>query len=441
MNILSISTFNQTHFNHNTIRMIISNKYPLYNSILLFSLTFLLLCSPVVSSHAQDSTKVWNHTKADSSKQALNMDAVYNRPFLTTNKLPVAVGGYIEANTQYETIDGANDGLHFQMRRMTLFFSSTIAKKIKFISELEFENGTQEIGMETALMDIEFHPLLNFRSGVLLNPIGAFNQNHDGPKWDFVDRPLASTEIIPTTLSNVGFGFHGKYFHRRSIIGYEAYLTNGLNEKLILNESDHTSFHEAKEGADRFVRNEGQQPMLTAKIALRNRKWGELGLSFLSGVYNHWKNEGVVVDQKRLASIVALDVNTSLFKNRITVVGECIRSMVELPANYVQTYGTGQFGFYVDVIGNIWTGQVLGWEHAKLNMGLRTDYADYNTDRFRDTKNKIFDESWALTGSVAFRPSGTVVLRLNYKYMERKDFVGNPPEKTGSIQFGVSSYF
>lgn len=237
---------------------------------------------------AQDTTKVLLRSKADSSSTALNMDAVFNRPFLTTNKLPVAVGGYMEANTQYSSTGGASDGLHFQMRRMTLFFPSTVARKIKFISEIEFENGTQEIGLETALMDIELHPLFNFRSGVLLNPIGAFNQNHDGPKWDFVDRPIASTEIIPTTLSNVGFGFHGKYFYHRSTIGYEAYLTNGFDEKLILNESNHTSFHEANEGSNKFIQSNGQQPMFTGKLAIRNRKLGEIGLSYLSGVYNQW---------------------------------------------------------------------------------------------------------------------------------------------------------
>ena len=60
------------------------------------------------------------------------MDAVYNRPFLQPGKLPVAIGGYMEANTQYAVTDGITDGFSFQFRRTNLFFSSTIAKKIKF---------------------------------------------------------------------------------------------------------------------------------------------------------------------------------------------------------------------------------------------------------------------------------------------------------------------
>lgn len=68
-----------------------------------------------------------------------------------------------------------------------------------------------------------------------MNPIGAFNQNHDGPRWDFIDRPISATTIIPSTLSNVGFGFYGKHFTPNLTIGYEAYLTNGFDDNIVSN--------------------------------------------------------------------------------------------------------------------------------------------------------------------------------------------------------------
>jgi hypothetical protein len=37
----------------------------------------------------------------DSSKNLMNMDAVYNRPFIAMGKLPVSLGGYMEANWQH----------------------------------------------------------------------------------------------------------------------------------------------------------------------------------------------------------------------------------------------------------------------------------------------------------------------------------------------------
>ena len=65
------------------------------------------------------------------------------------------------------------------MRRLSLFVSSSVSKRIKFLSEIEFEDGAKEISVEFASVDMEFNPLFNLRGGIVLNPIGAFNQNHD----------------------------------------------------------------------------------------------------------------------------------------------------------------------------------------------------------------------------------------------------------------------
>ncbi len=154
---------------------------------LLFIITYFL------SQHltAQIDPSLLRRIPTDTTGMQLNMDAVYNRPFLQVGKLPVAIGGYAEANYQYLQQDGISEGHQFQMRRMTLFVSSSIYKRIKFLSEIEFEDGTKEINIEFASIDFEFSPLLNFRGGIVMNPIGAFNQNHDGPKWEFIDRPEA----------------------------------------------------------------------------------------------------------------------------------------------------------------------------------------------------------------------------------------------------------
>ena len=86
----------------------------------------------------------------DSIRESMNMDAVYDRPFLTFDKFPVNLGGYLEANSIYSIEDGLSEGLSFQARRLTLFVSASISKRIKFLTELEFENGTEEIANEFA---------------------------------------------------------------------------------------------------------------------------------------------------------------------------------------------------------------------------------------------------------------------------------------------------
>ncbi|MFZ1703147.1 MAG: hypothetical protein WAT79_02310 [Saprospiraceae bacterium] len=388
-----------------------------------------------------DSTKWIQRIPVDTSTQKLNMDAVYNRPFLTAGKLPIAIGGYMEANTQYASTDGVTDGLSFQARRFTLFFSSTIAKKIKFLSELEFEDGTKEINIEFAAMDVEFHPLLQLRGGIVMNPIGAFNQNHDGPRWDFIDRPISSTTIIPSTLANVGFGLHGKYFAHNWIIGYETYLTNGFDDNIISNSDNRTSLVAGKSNPVKFEESNSGLPMFTGKLAIRNRNIGEIGLSYMSGVFNKYKIDGLEVDEKRFVRVFAVDFNTSLLNNRIEITGEVSKVKVDVPETYSQTFGTDQLGGFVDIIGTVLKRPMLGWEKAKLNVGVRLEYADYNQGNFNETDDNIGDDLWSIVPTIAFRPVGTTVLRFNYRYMQQTDLLGNPPSITGAYQFGFSTYF
>lgn len=405
-------------------------------AVLAWSLLFL------AAAHAQtDSTKFLKRLPVDSTRKSLSMDAVYNRPFLSAGKLPVAIGGYVEANTQYAVTDGVTEGFSFQARRLTLFFSSTIARRIKFLSEIEFEDGTKEINIEFAAVDFEFHPLFNLRGGIIMNPIGAFNQNHDGPRWDFIDRPISATTILPATLSNAGFGLHGKYFLRGWVFGYEAYLTNGFDDRIIANEENRTSLAAGKQNPERFEESNSGLPMFTGKLAVRNRKIGELGLSYMNGVYNKFQGDGLQLDVRRSASALAVDFNTALFKNRINITGEAVKVMVDVPQNYSPAFGSQQAGAFLDVVCTVSQRKMFDWDKAKLNLGLRLEYVDYNLDRFRETNQSIGDELWSLMPSIAFRPAGPTVIRFNYRFQRQRDLLGNPPASTGVIQFGFSSYF
>lgn len=415
-------------------------KICIYNCKINF-IVYLILCLGSNSYAQNDTTKLLKRIPVDSSKKTLNMDAVYNRPFLGVGKLPIAIGGYLEANTQYAVTDGVSEGFSFQMRRLTLFFSSTIARKIKFLSEIEFEDGTKEINIEFAAVDFELHPLLNLRGGIIMNPIGAFNQNHDGPRWDFIDRPISATTLLPATLSNVGFGLHGKYFMHNWVFGYEAYLTNGFDDRIISNSQGRTSLAAGKLNPERFEESNSGLPMFTGKVALRNRKVGELGISMMDGVYNKFQEDGLTLDSQRRATAIALDFNTSVLKSRISIIAEAVKIMVDVPETYSQAYGNMQAGGFIDIVGTLVQRKICDWEKAKINLGARLEYADYNQGKFRETQQNIADDLWTIVPSLAFRPVGTTVIRFNYRYHQQRDLLGNQPSKTGIIQFGFSSYF
>jgi hypothetical protein len=205
----------------------------------------------------------FSQTSNESPSDSLSMDASYNRPVNGGSGARVAIGGYLEANTFYSSEDGLSEGLSFQARRLTMFMSSKISNRIKFMSEIEFEEGGREIVIEFAAMDIELSPAFNLRGGIVMNPIGSFNQNHDGPNWEFIERPDMAVNMLPATWSNAGFGIYGKMYSGDFIIGYEAYLTNGFNNSIIDNEESRTFLPAAKEDHERFEESFNGRPLFT----------------------------------------------------------------------------------------------------------------------------------------------------------------------------------
>lgn len=371
----------------------------------------------------------------------MNMDATYDRPFLTASKVPVSIGGYLEANSQYRQTAGKTEGLSFQMRRMTIFLASSINRRIRFLSEIEFEDGTKEINIEFAAMDIELTPLLNLRGGIIMNPIGSFNQNHDGPKWEFIDRPISAVTIIPSTWSNVGFGLYGKKYTRDWVWAYEAYLTNGFDDQIIANNLNRTFLPATKLNRDRFEESFNGVPLVTLKTAFKRRKVGEIGLSWMGGVYNKFQDDGLVLDEPRRVDVWAVDFNTVLTRTRTVINGELVWVNVNVPPTYTQQFGNRQMGGWLDIVQPLLQKPMFGWKKAVLNAALRVERADYNVGTFAETGGRIYDELWAVVPAISFRPSPTTVIRANYRYHWQTDLLGNPPARTAGFQFGFSTYF
>ena len=399
----------------------------------------LLLCGNSVK--AQELDSIIQRTPIDTSKTLLNMDAAYNRPFLSVGKMPVALGGYLEANTYYASEDGVSEGLSFQARRLTMFMSASITKRIKFLSEMEFEDGTKEIGIEFAAMDVAFHPLLNFRGGIIMNPIGAFNQNHDGPKWEFVERPDVGVNMLPATWSNAGFGLYGKTYKGDWVLGYEAYLSNGFDNSIIDNEENRTFLPASKENEERFEESNSGKALMTGKLAIKNRNIGEIGLSYMGGIYNKFEDDGVTLDQKRRLDVFAIDMNTTIKRTGTYLVGEVVWVMVDVPTTYTQQYGNKQQGAFIDIVQPILKRKIFDWDNAVLNVSARLDYVDWNIGKFKETNTEIGDDLWAITPAISFRPSAQTVFRLNYRYQWQTDILNNPSARTAAWMFGFSTYF
>src|SRR2546426_8163097 len=173
---------------------------------------------------------------------------IYAKPFVSSPK--ATVGGYMDL--QYRLFNSSNGtgpgqpstgrgSSSFDQQRFVPFFYSDITDRLKVASELEIEHGIRsksaqadsggiEVSLEFATIDYLLREPINFRTGIILLPVGKFNLLHDSPLNDLSDRPLVDTAIIPSTLSEAGAGFYGTFYPTRlSKLDYELYVTQGFN--------------------------------------------------------------------------------------------------------------------------------------------------------------------------------------------------------------------
>ncbi len=367
----------------------------------------------------------------------LAQQGIYDRPFIGSVS-STSLGGYVEGNTNYFVEEGVTEGFSMELRRFNIFLYSAISSRVRFLSELEFEHGTEEIALETALVDFQFRPSLVLRAGIILLPIGYLNQNHDSPKWDFVDRPLVTTDIIPSTLSEVGAGVYGRGGRGSLLFSYDIYLTNGLGQFVVGNEFGRTDIASGK-SEEQFEEDNNGSPAISGRFGLLRTGIGEVGLSYYGGFYNSFIVEGQEVDDRRWLGITALDFGVSL--GPADVRGELAYAQIDVPPGMSEVFGDRQWGGYLDVVVPLWRPDFSGYRDASFALGLRLERVDYNRGRFSSTGGKIMDDVTALVPGISFRPTPGTVFRANYRYQWTRDFVGNQAVRSAGFQVGFATYF
>lgn len=146
----------------------------------------------------------------------------------------LSIGGYGEFNFQKFVSDqhGARD--RFDVARFVLYTGYKFTDRIILNSELEFEHavvaGDKEGEAEVEFLSLDFlaWQQLNFRTGLLLVPMGFLNEIHEPPFFYGVFRPQVEERIIPTTWREGGVGVFGTLAPG---LDYRAYVLNGLNAK------------------------------------------------------------------------------------------------------------------------------------------------------------------------------------------------------------------
>jgi len=116
-------------------------------------------------------------------------------------------------------------GTELDFLRAVLYAGYRFNRRFLFNSEIEFEHGGEEVGIEFAYVDYLLNDNLTLRGGMMLLPLGLVNEFHEPTVFIGARRPVTEQRILPSTWHENGGGVLGTY----GPISFRAYLVNGFD--------------------------------------------------------------------------------------------------------------------------------------------------------------------------------------------------------------------
>ncbi len=344
---------------------------------------------------------------------------LYSKPFWRRMGRGTHIGGYMDF--EYAKTQKANGFM--RNHRLIPFIYSDIAEGIRFATEIEIEYGGPhnpqkegELKGEFAVLDYDiFSEKLAARGGLVLTPLGKLNLVHDTPLQDLTNRPLVSQFVIPTTLTEAGFGFFGTVYPTElQKVDYEVYVVNGFNGT----RTNTTQTANLTTGAVTTTTSKTQGGNITAAGGLRNarglqksdnnnnkalvgrigyspRLGYELGVSGHSGAYDDAGDNDL--------TITAVDAAAQF--GPLEILGEAAQAKVERGAGISQTavpgrlngyYGQANFHFLQDKLrpGSTFTA-VFRYDEYDTDLSGRTTRETYGLN-FRPVEDTVFVIDYAV---------------------------------------------
>ncbi len=353
---------------------------------------------------------------------------VYDKPYLGRLLGRTAVGGYAEAHARWARVDGITEEAGFVPKRFNLFTATQVSDWVRVAAELEFEEGTEEILLEFAAIDVTIHPALALRGGMILSPLGRFNLSHDSPLNPFTDRPLVSTDLLGVALSEPGFGLFGQIpLGGTARLTYEAYAVNGFHDGVVTAAPEGTRVPMGRAN----VEDTNASPALVGRLAWSPRLGLELGVSAHHGAWNIFDLEGEAVDARRDLTLAVVDFEADVAGFEFT--GEAAGVTIDLPPGLEGIHATGQRGLFVDAVRPFGHGWVRTMPGASFAFKMRLEMVDFDTDLPGDDERRI-----AL--GLNFRPTSDTVLKLDWVRARARDRFENPSDHA-ALLFSLATYF
>jgi hypothetical protein len=346
-----------------------------------------------------------------SARRAVDDTTRRPKPLVRRTGAGTIIGGYVDL--EYHNLIDQHRSV-FDQHRLVPFISAQISNKLHFSTEIEFEHaarlensggeaeGAGEVSVEFAHLDYTLHPNFTVRAGVILEPLGYFNTNHDSPLNELTTRPLMNRYIIPSVLREPGVGVTGAFpISSSAYITYDAYVVNGFTSGILSEEGIRVG-----EGGGLSEEDNNFAKSFVGRLGIAPFSGLEVGVSAHTGKYA--AQEGDFTGDERL-TITALDAEYRI--GDLALIGQYASLKADLPTvGEFAGMANGQNGYYAEadysfgfrpasegIEESFWTA-VARWERVDLAAGRGGDLLE------------------RMTLGLNWRPLSKTVFKLSYEW-------------------------
>ena len=344
------------------------------------------------------------------------------------------ISGYGELEYIFKKDNGNGQGGNtLDPHRVVLNVTSQLTDWIDFNSELEWEHGGSDggadgsISVEQAYLTFKLNPAFNIKTGVMLMPMGAINQNHEPVNFYSSARPALDTYLIPSTWQEMGVGASGA-LHKK--VDYQLMAVTGL---------DGTGFNAEKglrEGRQGFKKDNNRNFAVTGRLDVRPIEGLITSLSLYSG------NSAPSGSATAYTTIAAFDGRYRI--SDFELAGEYVHVYQDRPDVLSNEIGRNMSGYWVE---GAWHALPTAWKKGKLanaDAVLFARYSELNTQKggaVDPTKTSgRYDRNYTTVG-VSFMPIPAVAIKADYQFFGDRRAAGETALDNDKFQVTVGFVF
>lgn len=308
--------------------------------------------------------------------------------------------------------------------RQVLYFGYKFSDNLLMNSEIEFEHGSTgsggEVSVEFAYLDFLTHSPFNVRSGMLLVPMGIYNEIHEPPTFFSSRRPNVESNIIPTTWRANGVGLFGDL---GTNLSYKLYVVESLraNSAAASGISNSGIRSGRQKGASALAENAA----LTGRLDYEWTPGSFAGVSFFNGGTSQAEIAGTE------ANLFLWDVHTRMQFGQLMVQGvyasstlsdaDKINATKGLVGN--NSVGSKQYGWYLESGFDVMPFFAKTSEMALVPF-VRYERLNTQAEVPSGFSAKASNDKTYWNYGVSFMPDPNVALKLDYQDEQLADNTG-----------------